>query len=132
MKKKEKSVRELVGSIPGSSFFDDGFGSQENQKKARRARQSVVYFIREGSPGGPIKIGYSSIVKGRLSSIQTGNSSPVVVLGTFSGGEREEGEVHRRFAHLRGLGEWFFSSDDLLQFIEEKCGVIVDRPKICR
>jgi len=78
-----------------------------------------VYFI-QAECGGPIKIGATSHLKERLSSLSRQSSGQKLrVLGTMKGHIPEERQVHRRFSHLRGWGEWFEPADDLLSFIDE-------------
>ena len=82
--------------------------------------RTVVYFIQEGSDG-PIKIGYTSNLKKRLESMQVGNSKELNVLGTYSGGRKEESYLHSLFAIAQIRGEWYYPIHELLKFIRLNC-----------
>lgn len=68
---------------------------------------SDLYIIGEGNGSGVVKIGKSSDVKARLSSIQTGYPRQLQVLHIESGSGDIEGWLHTRFADFRLHGEWF-------------------------
>jgi hypothetical protein len=79
----------------------------------------IVYFVREGEDG-PVKIGMST-ARGlplRLSSLQTGNPTPLRVIGTFNGGPKEERELIDGFEGDRIVGEWFAPTPALLETID--------------
>lgn len=78
----------------------------------------VVYFIRAGSEG-PIKIGFTGgKPSARLAALQTGNHETLVLIAVVPAPPTLEGELHRRFDHLRGVGEWFSPGPDLLALID--------------
>lgn len=74
-----------------------------------------VYFLRRLNDG-LIKIGYTTQLEARLSSIRTG-AGPCELLASISGDTEVEREHHERFAHLRADGEWFRPEPDLLTYI---------------
>lgn len=79
----------------------------------------AVYFI-QATDGGPIKIGATSHLKERLAALsRRAAGQRLRILATLKGHIPEEKKVHRRFAHLRGWGEWFEPGEDLLQFIAD-------------
>ncbi len=91
----------------------------------------MIYFIQSD---GPIKIGYTSKrVESRLSSIQIGIYHTLVILGTMSGNQKKEKEIHRHFEQFHIRGEWFKNSDELLAFIKTNASPYkpkrVDKPK---
>lgn len=45
------------------------------------------------------------------------NATPVELLAWHTGGQVAEAVMHRRFAHLRLDGEWFFPGQELLAHI---------------
>jgi len=96
-----------------SSFgrrFAEAFRSPSSSADYLEARDDlVVYFIRAES--GQIKIGVSVDVVERLQDLQSASPSRLELLGTVSGGLREEGRLHRKFAAHRLHGEWF--SEDI-------------------
>jgi len=76
-----------------------------------------VYFIQAGD-GGPIKIGVTTDVQDRLSTLQIGSALPLVLLLEVWGGIEQERGYHETFAEHRMRGEWFAPHEDLLAFIE--------------
>lgn len=87
-------------------------------RRARnKARRGHVYFIADEQ--GFIKIGFSTNVRARLSSLSTSTRQRLEVLATVPGTIRDEADLHRRFAHLHARGEWFRAGDDLRNYIAE-------------
>lgn len=77
----------------------------------------IVYFVQEGSDG-PIKIGFTrQTVEHRLRSFETGNSSPLRILGWFAAEPFEERRWHKEFAACHKHGEWFYPTAHLLNAI---------------
>lgn len=70
-------------------------------------RRYCVYFIRpEG--GGPIKIGLTHDLSGRLTALQIGSPVKLALIARIDGGAgTTEAALHRRFAAGRLHGEWF-------------------------
>jgi hypothetical protein len=66
----------------------------------------MIYFLKD-TVTQAIKIGYSKKPRQRVADLQTGNPSKLILLGTVTGTEADEGEYHVRFAQLRLEGEWF-------------------------
>lgn len=63
------------------------------------------YFI--GGDEGPVKIGYSVDVPGRLRAHQSSSPVKLRILATASGGLQRECAYHWQFADARLHGEWF-------------------------
>lgn len=82
-----------------------------------RQRATWVCFIRAGK-SGPIKIGFSNDVKDRLSSLQTSHYESLTLLGVVNAAICSEAAMHflHKKDHIRG--EWFHSSEELLDFIK--------------
>lgn len=80
------------------------------------AQTTIVYFI---ECGGWVKIGHSSAGSWRIRYIQQYCPFRMRVLGEIAGGFRREQSIHKQFKHLRGIGEWFQATPELLAFIEE-------------
>lgn len=72
-----------------------------------------VYLIRAGD-SGPVKIGHARSVASRLAGFQTGNHEKLTLLRTWPGAQPEEARLHRHFADLRTVGEWFRFSPEML------------------
>ncbi|MBD2566083.1 MULTISPECIES: GIY-YIG nuclease family protein [Nostoc] len=104
--------------------------SRKNTKYPKRQRKSknstwgeenvrsgsVVYFV-NCDPANAIKIGTSKDVRNRLSSIQTGNPFQLFLIGCVEGGITEERILHEYFDEIRAVGEWFYTSDQLLRYV---------------
>jgi hypothetical protein len=77
----------------------------------------MIYFV-QPTDGGPIKIGTTTNLDGRLRQLEAGYGTPLAVLATIEGGRKEESEIHARFAHLRlRRTEQFRPAPELLAFI---------------
>lgn len=83
----------------------------------RVKKPGKVYFIQAGE-GGPIKIGFATSVKGRLSAMQTGHAQRLSVLATIDGDMSDEKRMHARFLSLRMEGEWFRFDGRLKTYVE--------------
>lgn len=80
-------------------------------------KDTCVYFIKSGDL---IKIGYTGDIEERKRNLQVNNPTIVEVLKTIPGGYQEEQLLHKKFAHLNKTGEWFYATQELLDFIEVK------------
>jgi len=72
-----------------------------------------VYFIRQGQDG-PVKIGFATNARYRLSGLQTGHSEELSIIRLLEGSKDDEARLHRRFQHCRLGGEWFEFDDAML------------------
>ena len=79
-----------------------------------------LYFIQEGLEG-PIKIGFTTLgVERRLTYMQTGNSSPLRILGEVRGvTQLAERRWHQQFAVCHKFNEWFWPTKQLLEAIAD-------------
>jgi len=77
----------------------------------------VVYFIQRGE-SGPVKIGFSRNVYGRMQTLQTANSQPLRLVGYLYGDTELEGDIQSRFAEDRLKGEWFKPTYTMKSFLE--------------
>jgi hypothetical protein len=87
-----------------------------------------TYFIQAAS-GGPIKIGRTKCIEGRLTSMQSGHPETLVCIAYIEG-DREM-DLHERFnTHCIG-GEWFSPHEDILSYIarEAKAASISQPPR---
>ena len=76
-----------------------------------------VYFARPIGMPGPIKIGCTTNIETRLSSLSTWSPFPLELILTIPGDAKLEGAIHDRFAGDHLHREWFSPSDGLLAFI---------------
>ncbi|MFE5548358.1 GIY-YIG nuclease family protein [Streptomyces sp. NPDC056534] len=66
----------------------------------------VVYVLRLAGMG-PVKIGTSRNLAGRVKVLQTGVPARIEVLWTTPGGQPLESQLHKAFTAYRKHGEWF-------------------------
>lgn len=81
---------------------------------SKKEKDTCVYFIKSGDL---IKIGYTGDLEERKRTLQVNNPTVVEVLKTMPGGYLEEQRLHQKFDHLNKQGEWFYSTQELLDFI---------------
>jgi translation elongation factor P/translation initiation factor 5A len=79
-----------------------------------------VYLIKSEDTGY-FKIGVSKHPNKRIKELQTGNSSVLSIVTTYSSDNayKIEKTLHRRYSYLRKDGEWF-DFTDILNEIEEE------------
>lgn len=95
------------------------------KKKSSPARQQQVYFIRCEDY---VKIGLSTDPENRLRAIKrsgNGTLAPKLIdlttaeiVATEPGGHYTESQLHKKFDHLRHVGEWFRVDDELTAYID--------------
>lgn len=84
----------------------------DNNKKA-----GLVYIVRAGALGNPVKIGFvwnENRLRKRIQDIQHGNHERLVVIRTMPGLNQTEKWMHRHFWHLRITGEWYRFDPEML------------------
>lgn len=92
------------------------------------SRKQTTYFIQEEG-GGPVKIGHAGDgnFNRRASELQTGNPRKLHVIGGTCVPERE---VHKKFAGLKILGEWYQPWHGLIDWIKDSAWRIKVTPPI--
>jgi hypothetical protein len=76
-----------------------------------------VYFIQ--SAHGPIKIGQTTDLVGRMKGLQSANSHPLKLVGLVNNvPPRTERKIHVMFAEHRLHGEWFTACKEILDYID--------------
>ena len=90
--------------------------------------QPLVYFFAKSNFGDNesdfIKIGFSTDLLNRLTTLQTGNEAPIREIGvipfeTEDEARREEERIHSHFGAFRAHGEWFYATPRIIQFIQD-------------
>lgn len=77
----------------------------------------MIYFIQDRRTNA-IKIGYTGgDPRERMSALQTGNPTELVLLAQMEGDMSREAELHKQFATARMVGEWFNPVPELLEFM---------------
>jgi len=69
--------------------------------------------------GDYIKIGFSTDVPSRLSTLQTSAPEPLKIYATFRGSTDDEANLHQRFATHNSNGEWFRIGDEIKAWLRE-------------
>jgi hypothetical protein len=82
----------------------------------------MIYFAKceqdtDELKAGMIKIGTTIRLSQRLKQLPGEYGTDVGLIAVIDGNHATEGELHRRFDHLRVVGEWFLPEEDLLDFI---------------
>lgn len=98
-----KTLRPNYAKEGESTFYDPTL----------KRHKSVSYFVKSGDA---IKIGRSICVQGRLEQLRSANKDKTRLLAVSYVPEHE---LHAKFAEYKIRGEWFKSSDELLQWIED-------------
>ncbi len=82
----------------------------------RLARNKYLYFI---ICADAVKIGISSDPDARLKVLAVGAPSPLKILAKIQNAGHLEAECHKRLAHLKLHGEWFYYAHDVDNLIQE-------------
>jgi len=95
------------------------FDTEPPPKVKKRALdvEGLIYFITCELPDFPIKVGWSSDFKVRLSGLQMGLPYKLKVLLTMEGSLEYEQSLHIAFNEYRMEGEWFRRGQKLMDFI---------------
>jgi hypothetical protein len=72
-----------------------------------------VYFVRPVGWQGPVKIGYTTLIRDRIANISLWAPFELEVLGTIAGPASLERRFHAKFVDQRERGEWFAWSEEL-------------------
>ena len=92
--------------------------SKPNPPEAPSGPRGFVYFI-EAEGLDRFKIGWATDPGLRLEALRIGSPVPLAVRGTMPGSVQTERRLHRQFASSRLGGEWFASTPELLEFVEQ-------------
>ena len=80
-------------------------------------RTRCLYFI-QCDDDGPIKIGVTVDLSGRLQALQLANHHELKIIATENASLKREKELHERFGYLKIRGEWFKPGNELLAYID--------------
>jgi len=129
-----KTQRLWVGATPTDQEIDDILNAcgrlqremkdwlkDKNRKRpsARLAQKGEIYFI---ASGRKVKIGFTTKIKDRIASLQTGCPDGMKLIGTLPATLDRERMVHAQFASLRRRGEWFDLTGSLSDFLASRFG----------
>ena len=115
-------VESIISECPKHYFprYVSNYVSKLMKQEPNKEPQTV-YFIQQECSDGLIKIGYTSRgVKSRVAALSTGIPYKLTVLKTIEGDLRKEAELHTKFKEDRvnPNREWFYPSNELLEFID--------------
>ena len=96
--------------------WEDVKAAIENRNLNSPEHPGWVYFIRCIDR---VKIGYASDIAKRVAGLQTACPYPLSVLATVPGSIDVERQMHRGFADLREVGEWFRYEGALSTYIDD-------------
>jgi hypothetical protein len=78
----------------------------------------VIYFLIEQNDYTLVKIGYTNNLGARLITLQTGNPRPLTLIAVLDGDTLLESFIHDRYKNYKYNNEWFYLTEDLLQFLK--------------
>lgn len=64
-----------------------------------------------------MKIGFTTNLKRRISSLRTGAAVPIEIIGTIKCSADRESLLHKKFGRYREHGEWFRLEGDLAKYV---------------
>lgn len=76
----------------------------------------TVYFAQQEH--GPIKVGWTTNLEGRLAALRTSASCRIELLAEMDGDKRTESYLHRLLSHYRAHGEWFHPAATVLCLVD--------------
>jgi len=79
------------------------------------AKLPQTYFVLNSK--GAVKIGFSTNLDARLAALETSAGERLSVLRTIPGGRPTERWLHKRYASLRQMGEWFTFCPTMMEIV---------------
>lgn len=76
----------------------------------------TVYFAQQEN--GPIKVGWTTNLEGRLAALRTSASCRIMLLAEIEGDKRTEYYLHNLLSDYRAHGEWFHPTATVLCFVD--------------
>lgn len=76
-------------------------------------------YIVQNPAAGRIEIGITRNIATRLSALENGAGTGLILMALLANGARYEGPLHSAYAADRRFGEWFDPSDSLLLLAEK-------------
>jgi hypothetical protein len=106
-----ESAEEVLDAYCQAGKFDPAWNEQ------RATPPDTIYFLTCDEPDFPVKIGITSDVKSRVSTLSVALPFKVVLLASIWGAADQERLFHMRFAEHRLQGEWFRRTPELMDLI---------------
>lgn len=79
-------------------------------------KQQIMIYLIVNEDFQTCKIGVTTDLKSRFSTLQSSNSSPLYIYGSIEGDKTVENEVHNKFLDLRKQGEWFYLTKEICDY----------------
>lgn len=116
----------LYGGLSSISQAAERMADCVRAYEAVRPVHQVYFICSPSQPGSPIKIGFTTDLKKRLKSLQTGSPNKLEVLAVVAACVTQERAYHERFAAHRLNGEWFDPHPDILAEIARLTPTYID------
>ncbi len=112
------NLSERVVNMIESVYVYSGTKDSELKQENKLPVNELVYFISDGSR---VKIGYTTNLKMRITSLQVGNPNFIEVVAIINNVSKSiEAEIHEYFAKERISGEWFNISEEQIYSLKSK------------
>ena len=98
---------------------DDYKALMEIRRQEKIQREDYVIYFIQAENGGPIKIGTTKDIAGRLKGLQTSTPYLLKVLTLIPGTQRREQAIHERLDKYRVRGEWFEDAPEVLELMKQ-------------
>lgn len=82
----------------------------------RSHKTKSLYFV---ACGDTVKVGVSNYPEVRMEALQTGASGKLTLVASIPNAGHRENECHKKLAHLRLYGEWFWYTEEVNALIKE-------------
>lgn len=91
---------------------------QEFKKKNAKPKKGFVYFV-YCPHSDAVKIGFTSNVKNRIASLQTGSASELILIGSISTFPCYEKTLHKKHEQFHIRGEWFRATPEFFSKLRD-------------
>ena len=117
----ERTVSRSIGALEAHGLLRVRRRGPRGMQLCRGASEETaigpaVYAV-QCEVTGLIKLGHSTDIRSRLSTLRTISPTPLRLVATFPGDPDREAELHSEFEDHRDHGEWFAPAPDLLAFL---------------
>lgn len=94
--------------------------------KGCRKKNGNLYVLGEELCSEYVKIGWTShTTKSRVSALQCGNPRTLITLASMRANRCCEAYLHRRYDHLRVVGEWFCFDQEMRSDLALLFGTVI-------
>lgn len=89
----------------------------KNDSDERQFPTGYVYILRSADL---YKIGFATNVQARVNSLKTGSPFPLEIISWWPASQKEEQQLHKRYAEYRRHGEWFEIPGDVVKQLRQR------------